>query len=114
MEMMDSVNLPFAQSTSEVDNRFNGWSAPLFKVALCPPDCRNLLRALAQWESGSGSDRFDSQIRSFFFSDDQKNEQKGNSYLMSRNHKKCQDIFLYLDLSDRAISNRLQDDFAII
>lgn len=36
MEMMDSVDLPFAQSTSEVDNRFNGWSAPLFKVALCP------------------------------------------------------------------------------
>ena len=37
MEMMDSVELPFAQSTSEVDNRFNGWSSPLFKVALCPP-----------------------------------------------------------------------------
>lgn len=36
MEMMDSVDLPFAQSTSEVDNRFNGWSVPLFKVALCP------------------------------------------------------------------------------
>lgn len=36
MEMMDSADLPFAQSTSEVDNRFNGWSAPLFKVALCP------------------------------------------------------------------------------
>lgn len=36
MEMMDSANLPFAQSTSKVDNRFNRWSAPLFKVALCP------------------------------------------------------------------------------
>lgn len=36
MEMMDSVDLPFAQSTSKVDNRFNGWSVPLFKVALCP------------------------------------------------------------------------------
>ncbi|KAL2740457.1 hypothetical protein V1478_000598, partial [Vespula squamosa] len=35
--MMDSADLPFAQSTSEVDNGFNGWSAPLFKVALCPP-----------------------------------------------------------------------------
>ena len=35
--MMDSVELPFTQSTSEVDNRFNGWSSPLFKVALCPP-----------------------------------------------------------------------------
>lgn len=36
MEMMDSAGPPLAQSTSEVDNRFNGWSAPLFKVALCP------------------------------------------------------------------------------
>lgn len=36
MEMMDSANLPFAQSTSKVDNRFNRWSVPLFKVALCP------------------------------------------------------------------------------
>lgn len=42
MEMMDSANLPFAQSTSKVDNRFNRWSAPLFKVALCPPGCRTL------------------------------------------------------------------------
>lgn len=38
MEMMDSANLPFAQSTSKVDNGFNRWSAPLFKVALCPLD----------------------------------------------------------------------------
>lgn len=66
--MMDSANLPFAQSTSEVDNRFNGWSAPLFKVALCPRDWRTLfLPSPNGSESGSGSDRIDSQIRSLLY-----------------------------------------------
>lgn len=62
--MMDSTNLPFVQSMSKVDNRFNGWNAPLFKVALCPRDCQTLF---LPWSIGfgsrSGSDRFDSPIR---------------------------------------------------
>ena len=34
--MMDSaLARSLAQSTSEVDNGFDGWSSPLFKVALC-------------------------------------------------------------------------------
>lgn len=68
MEMMDSTNLPFVQSMSKVDNRFNGWSTPLFKVALCPPDCQTLF---LPWPIGfgsrSGSDRFSSRIRFFMW-----------------------------------------------
>ena len=60
MEMMDSVDLPFAQSTSEVDNRFNGWSVPLFKVALCPRRPRLPLRPV---ESGSSILPFPSKNR---------------------------------------------------
>lgn len=52
MEMMDLANLLFAQSTSEVDNGFNRWNAPLFKVALCPPDARTLFLS---WPDGSES-----------------------------------------------------------
>lgn len=59
MEMMDSANLPFAQSTSEVDNGFNRWNAPLFKVALCPPDARTLFLPDG---SASESDRRESRL----------------------------------------------------
>lgn len=78
--MMDSANLPFAQSTSKVDNRFNRWSAPLFKVALCPlpvtepsscPDPMDLLDLnLDQTDSTRGF--------AFLRADDRQNWQKEN------------------------------------
>jgi len=69
MEMMDSANLPFAQSTSELDNRFNGWNAPLFKVALCPREPSSCPGATDRY-----LDQIDSvRARSPFHADDQRN-----------------------------------------
>lgn len=71
MEMMDSANLPLAQSTSEVDNRFNGWNAPLFKVALCPrePSSCALAQRIGIWIRSD----FGSRTRPFPLAGDRQN-----------------------------------------